>query len=81
IYGLAGTDHFYFDAGDDRYEGGDGYNQVNLDGVLADYVFTQNADGTVQVVSTTYGTDTLVDIDGVWMNAASTWHSVDDLIV
>jgi len=57
------------------------YSQADYNGFAQDYTFTQNADGSVQVVSAVFGTDTLTNIDGIWFGDQREWFSVDSLIV
>lgn len=79
--GGQGDDTFYARAGDDTVIGGDGYNQIDLDGAAADYGFVRRADGTIIVTHPVYGTDTLTDIDGVWFYGEARWYGIDDLVV
>ena len=88
--GTDGNDHIAGGDGNDTLIGGKGndyldgqggeYNQVDYDGAAGDNVFTRNADGTVKVTSELYGTDTLVNIDGIWFRGAAKWATVDSLI-
>ena len=77
--GLAGQDVFYGGEGNDTYYGGDDYDQVNYNGFAADYSFVRQADGSVTVSHPTYGTDTLVDIEGLWFFDEGAWYDVDTL--
>ena len=56
------------------------YDQVDYDGALSDYTFTQNADGSVTVEHPDFGTDTLISIEGFWFIGSSTWVSLDDAL-
>lgn len=79
--GGAGDDTFYGRKGNDLYEGGSaGYDQVNLDGLVDEWSFTQNADGSVKAHHAVYGDDTLKDIDGIWFGDANVWKALDDII-
>jgi len=81
LTGGNGDDVFYGGQGNDMINGnGGGYNQVNYDGALADYAFTQNANGTVTVSHPQYGTDTLSDIDGFWFGGEGAWYSTADAV-
>ncbi|WP_158555054.1 galactose oxidase-like domain-containing protein [Fulvimarina endophytica] len=75
-----GNNSFYGGTGDDRYEGGAAYDQVDYDGRIADYDFQRSEDGRVIVTSETYGTDTLVDIDGLWFRGEAAWYAIDDAV-
>ncbi|MEZ5844229.1 MAG: PQQ-dependent sugar dehydrogenase [Hyphomicrobiaceae bacterium] len=76
-----GLDVFYGGAGNDLIDGeGGDYNQIDLDGRAADYTFVRNADGTVTVSHPSYGTDVLVDIDGVWFFGEAKWYGLDALV-
>ena len=80
FFGGDGSDTFYGDLGDDIYHGGDaGYNQVDYDGYAADYMFTLNGDGTTKVENSTYGTDTLEDIGGIWFIDEGQWYDINSL--
>ena len=72
---------FYGGQGDDLIDGhGGDYNQVNYDGSLSDYVFTENFDGSITVSSGQWGTDTLYDIDGFWFAGEARWYSLADAL-
>ncbi|MEX3012100.1 RHS repeat-associated core domain-containing protein, partial [Hoeflea sp. TYP-13] len=82
IRGGDGEDTLYGGTGNDILIGeGSGYNQVNYDGHPSDYTFTYNADGSVTVVSAGYGTDTLLDIGGIWFEGEQQWHDIESLYV
>ena len=79
--GAGGNDTLYGGLGNDVLDGGGGdYNQVNYDGALSDYTFTQNNDGSVTVTHPEYGTDTLIDIDGFWFQDEQAWYSMTDAL-
>ncbi|MBK8455941.1 MAG: cadherin-like domain-containing protein [Phyllobacteriaceae bacterium] len=76
-----GNDQLYGDLGNDILDGqGGSYNQVNYDGFASEYTFVQNADGSVTVTNATYGTDTLLNIDGFWFFEEAAWYSVSSLV-
>lgn len=67
--------------GNDTINGnGGGYNQVNYDGALEDFIFQQNTDGSVTVFHPLLGTDTLTDIDGFWFSGEAAWYSMADAV-
>jgi len=77
MFGKGGVDVFENSKGDDLFDGGTGdYAQVNYRGKASDYAFKNNADGSVTSTSAEWGTDTLVNIDGIrfddgaWYNPA-----------
>lgn len=72
LYGGEGNDTLIGRAGN--------YSQAEYDGSAADYVFTQNDNGSVRVVSDEYGVDTLTDIDGIWFRGEARWSALEDLI-
>lgn len=75
------NDLFYGGRGDDILDGnGGGYNQGEYDGALIEYTFTRNNDGSVTMSHPTWGTDTLIDIDGLWFMREQAWYSLDDAI-
>ena len=76
-----GLDVFYGGRGNDLIDGQAGpYNQIDLDGRASDYTFQRNSDGTVTVIHPEYGTDVLVDIDGVWFFGEAKWYGLDALV-
>jgi glucose/arabinose dehydrogenase len=82
MIGNGGSDFFNESTGNDTIIGNAGeYDQVNYFGAREDYTFTQNADGTVTVVNTTSGTDTLTDIDGFWFNGSQQWLPLSAALV
>ncbi|MEP3654939.1 MAG: hypothetical protein ABJO36_08585 [Litorimonas sp.] len=60
-----GVQGFYGGLGNDTYQGTGNFEQVNYDGARAEYTFRQNANGSIRVTHPIWGTDTLVDIDGL----------------
>ncbi|WP_409432818.1 hypothetical protein ACJ3XI_11510 [Litorimonas sp. RW-G-Af-16] len=81
LVGTNGTDIFYGDRGNDTFDGrGDEYDQVEYDGELIEYTFTQNANGSVTASHPTWGRDTLIDIDGFWFMREQAWYSIEDAI-
>jgi len=82
LRGTAGVqDLFYGGMGNDRFiGGGDEYDQVEYDGELIEYTFTQNANGNVIVSHPTWGRDVLTDIDGFWFIREGAWYSVEDAL-
>lgn len=78
--GNQGNNVFFGGEGNDFINGGGGtYNQAEYEGGLADYRFTQNSDGSVTVTGP-QGTDTLIDIDGVWFRGEASWYSISDAV-
>lgn len=74
--------NFYGGTGNDTYRGrANAYDQVNFDGDIADYSFSQNDNGSVTVSHDTWGTDTLYEIDGLWFNGPDGgWFTVEDAV-
>ena len=72
---------FLYEVGNDTYRGIAGeYNQLDYDAPLSEFTISRNADGSVTVFHPTLGTDTLVNIDGLWSDADQSWYSIDDAI-
>ncbi|MGH1421062.1 MAG: PQQ-dependent sugar dehydrogenase [Hyphomonas sp.] len=81
MIGNGGSDTFNGSLGDDTIIGNsDAYDQVDYNGSASDYSFSRNADGTITVTGALTGTDTLTDIDGIWMRGSATWSAIDELI-
>lgn len=81
MIGNGGSDTFNGSLGDDTIIGNaNDYDQVDYNGAPSDYTFTRNTDGSVTVTGALTGTDTLTDIDGIWMRGAGQWFSIDELI-
>lgn len=81
INGLEGSDVFEGSAGNDKINGGGTeYDQVDYDGALLDYAFSQNADGSISVSKPDGSVDTLTNIDGVWFNDEEAWYSIDQAL-
>ncbi|NBB59860.1 hypothetical protein GVN18_11305 [Pseudomonas sp. ODNR1LW] len=82
VYGLAGDDTLIGRGGNDRLYGGDGYDQANYLGASTDFVFVQNADGTITVTDTTgvEGEDILDGMEAVYFAADQVWSSIDGLL-
>ena len=72
---------FLYSLGDDVHQGIHGeYNQVDYDAHLSEFSISRNDDGSVTVFHPTIGTDTLIDIDGLWSDADQSWYSIEDAI-
>ena len=56
------------------------YNQVDYDAPLSEFAIYRNHDGSVTVSHPTIGTDTLINIDGLWSDADQSWYSIEDAI-
>ena len=80
INGLGGEDVVYESAGNDIINLGDGYDQMDFKGALADYIFTQNDDGSLMVTKPDGGVDILTGVDGFWFTQGETWISAEDFI-
>ena len=71
MVGTADNDEFVGDSQE--------YSQVDLHGSKSDYIFTENQDGSLTSTSDEYGTDTYIDIDGIWFTENEMWSSTDGL--
>lgn len=81
LIGSNNNDQFYSGNGNDYINGNGGdYNQANFEGSIYEYSFYQNPNGSVSIVHPTYGTDTIVDIDGLWFGGDAQWYSVADAL-
>lgn len=68
-------------AGNQTFRGTEGEeDQLNLDGALTDYVFRQNANGTVNVFLGDTSIDQLISIEGLWFNGEQAWYSLEDAL-
>jgi len=56
------------------------YSQVDYDGHLSDFAISRNNDGSVTVSHPVFGTDTLTNIDGLWIAGDHSWYSIEDAI-
>ena len=59
--------------------GTNAYDQVDYDGFRADYIFVENANGTVTVNRPGGLIDTLTSIDGFWFGGEEAWYSIEDI--
>lgn len=81
MIGNGGQDQFQESLGDDTIIGDAGvYSQVNYFGLVEDYTFSRNADGTVTVVNAETGADTLTEIDGFWFNGSQVWLPLESVL-
>ncbi len=60
--------------------GTNAYDQVDYDGARADYIFVENADGSVTVNRPGGLVDTLTLIDGFWFRGEEVWYSIADIL-
>jgi Ca2+-binding RTX toxin-like protein len=68
MLGGDGDDWFDGGAGNDTMNGGAGdFDEADYYGNLQDYSFTRNADNSVTVVSEKDGSDTLIDLEQIWL--------------
>ncbi|NTJ36357.1 hypothetical protein G6K86_32685 [Agrobacterium rhizogenes] len=68
LFGGDGNDWFDAGVGNDIIDGGAGdLNEVDYNGTLQEYSFTRNADNSVTVISERGGTDTLFNIENIWL--------------
>ena len=64
--GDASGTSFYGGLGNDAFIGSESaFDQVNFDGLRSEYTFTQNSNGSITVDHPIWGTDTLMNIDGI----------------
>ena len=71
----------YGGRGDDTLIGlSDAYSQGAFNGAAIDYTITEAANGNVIFDHPVWGTDTLIDIDGIWFTDEARWYAIDDLI-
>jgi Ca2+-binding RTX toxin-like protein len=68
LSGGDGDDWFDGGSGNDTIDGGDGIDEVDYYGTLEDFVFVLNLDTSVSVESE-FGTDTLTNIENIWLYA------------
>ncbi len=59
--------------------GTNGYDQVDYDGYRVEYIFVENADGSVTVNRPGGLIDTLISIDGFWFRGEEAWYSIEDI--
>ena len=71
----------YGGTGDDQLVGLAGeYSQADYNGFASEYIFLENADGSVTVTHAIWGTDTLTNIDGIWFGGQREWVSLDSVL-
>jgi len=63
--GTNGNDQLIFGAGDQNLYGGDGFDQVNYDGLRSEYTISQSENGTISIDHPIWGTDNLVNIEAL----------------
>jgi Ca2+-binding RTX toxin-like protein len=79
LIGGDGDDILSGKGGADILDGGAGTDRANYDGLLSDYSFSRNADGSVIVTSELYGVDVLKNIEVVWFSGDDSYHNLVDL--
>ena len=60
--------------------GTNAYDQVDYDGFRADYIFVENANGSVTVNRPGGVVDRLTRIDGFWFRGEEAWYSIEDIL-
>ena len=63
-----GSQNLYGGLGDDFYDGGADFDQLNYDGNRSEYTITQDANGVITMDHPIWGTDTFVNIEGLFFN-------------
>ncbi len=66
---------FYGGTGNDVFNGGRGFDQVNFDGSLSEYTVTQ-IQGGYMFEHPIWGVDILRNIEGLWMSGEAVWYPV-----
>ena len=56
------------------------YSQHDYSGSHADYRFTMNTDGTINVESDNHAPETLENINGIWFEGSMKWASIEELV-
>ena len=79
LIGGDGDDILSGNGGADILDGGAGNDHANYDGLLSDYSFSRNADGSVVAESELYGVDVLKNIEVVWFSGDGSYHNLADL--
>jgi Ca2+-binding RTX toxin-like protein len=80
IQGGGGNDILYGGLGSDILDGGEGTNQVRYDGILSDYFFKENTDGTISIVSAVYGHDLAANVQTVRFTGDNSTYDIEDLL-
>lgn len=73
--GTNASESFYGGTGNDIYQGAGGFDQVNYDGALADYVVTQIPNGYI-FEHPVWGVDILRSIEGLYFSGEGVWYPV-----
>ena len=60
--------------------GTNAYDQVDYDGFRSQYIFVQNANGSVTVNRPGGLIDNLTRIDGFWFRGEEAWYSIEDIL-
>lgn len=72
---------FYGGEGDDVFDGAGGaHNQVTYDGLMSEYDFTRNDDGSLTVSHDIWGTDTLINIDALVFSKDDHVLDIEDIV-
>nr|WP_295238202.1 calcium-binding protein [uncultured Brevundimonas sp.] len=79
LFGLTGDDTLAGRGGDDVVVGGDGEDVFSISGIVTDYTFSRNADGSVSIAGGE-GADTLIDMEAIYFEGASSWRSLESLV-
>lgn len=85
IEGLAGDDVMRGYEGNDTLDGGAGFDKANYPGSPADYVLTQNPDGSITLVDGNTsngndGTDTLISVEALWFIDARVYQPIEQML-
>ena len=82
LFGLAGDDVLRGYGGNDTINGGAGDDEVSYLGSVADFVFTRDSDGSVQVADVVgaEGIDQLVDVEALYFEGSASGHLIEDLV-
>lgn len=74
--GTNSPDQFYGGTGNDVFQGRQGFDQVNFDGALTDYMVTMSSNGAFIFDHPVWGRDVLRGIEGIWMGGEGMWYPV-----
>lgn len=82
LFGFGADDELRGRGGNDRIDGGLGYDQALYDGSSVNFTAYRNADGSITIADSTgaEGQDVLVNVEAIYFSADAAWTSIEDLV-
>ena len=80
LRGQGDDDHLVGGKSNDILDGGDGYDTVGFDGLISDYSFTRNENGSISAHSDISGDDLMIDVEQAYFTGDNQLFTAEQLL-